>query len=296
MRFIIQFSIIIICLWVMPGCGSIPPASVETAGIRVSTASEEPYDPYLPFIAEQVPVKYLRVAIHVFQHTTGDDSFHDRPADRQFLENTISRVNHLLANLKPMEPENSPDITTNFIPDARIRLHLDTIYFWVDEYVHEYFSRDGIVRAAAAYAYDEYVINNLALNDIQKHNTLHIIISGTHNNSGGQVSGIGDKRFVLFKGWYHRFFNGLPHANYRNFLHELGHSCGLIHHFAPHNCRQCQDLGCYPQGATNNIMDLWPSDWESISECQIRIMHQFLDGERGNIGDVVMDAPPAVDF
>jgi hypothetical protein len=293
MKILTQFAIIVFFVSSLWGCASMPPATVETPGVRISTTSEEGYDPYLPFIAEQVPIKYMRVAIHVFQHPSGEDSFHDRPADRQFLETTINRVNRLLTNLAPMKPENSPDITTSYIPDARIQLHLDTIYFWADEYVHEYFSRDGIVRPAAAYAYDEYVINNPALNEIQKHNTLHLIISGTHNTSGGQVSGIGDKRFILFKGWYHRFSNGVPHANYRNFVHELGHSCGLIHHFAPHNCRQCQDLGCYPQGATNNIMDLWPSDWESISECQIRIMHQYLDGKRGNIGDVVMDTPPA---
>lgn len=249
-------------------------------------------DPYYPFIPWQVPIKHIRIAIHVFQHSTGRESFRDLPADRQFLQSTVEMLNYLLSSMPPLQPDHSTDITSPYISDSRIRVVLDTIYFHVDDKVHEIFSQRGLVRHGAAYAHRHYVVENQQLNYVQKFNTLHIIISGNHPVSGGQVSGIGNRDFMLFKGWYHAFASGEPYANYGNMAHELGHSLGLVHHYGPNHCRQCRDLGCYPLGVTNNIMALYPSNWQSLSECQLGIMHRFLDGQQGNISSVVIGNEP----
>ncbi len=250
---------------------------------------------YAPLVPEHTPIKTLRIAFHVFTHSSGEDSFSNDPLDILFLENTVDWLNSLLSDLPPLEPQNSPDITSPHIPDSRIRLHLDTIYFWEDDYVHEYFTRDGIVRRAAAHAHKKYVLENPDLNEIQKYNTLHIIISGNHPTTGGQVSGIGDKDFMLFKGWYHAFERGRPAASTGIFIHELGHSMGLRHHYGPRFCRQCNDLGCYELGETNNIMALYPSSLRAMSECQLGIAHYHLNGKSGNIGDVVIYDPCSLD-
>ncbi len=245
-------------------------------------------DPYSPFIQETVPLKYVRVAIHVFSHSSGKDSFQDHPEHRAFLENTMKKLNELLSNMPPLEPAGAPEITSAHISDARIRVFLDTIYFHTDDYVHETFSKKGIVRHGAAFAHKNYVMNNNTLNEEQKQHTLHIIVSGTHPVTGGQVSGIGNKDFMLFKGWYHAFASGQPYANYGNLAHELGHSLGLRHHYGPDRCSQCPDLGCFPVGVTNNIMGLWPGKWESLSACQVALMHRYLDGLKGDINQVLM--------
>ncbi|MFO7978062.1 MAG: hypothetical protein R6U64_05330 [Bacteroidales bacterium] len=264
----------------------------EIPASKTASAPAMEVDPYQPFIQETVPLKYIRVAIHVFAPSSGKDSFQDRPAHRAFLENTIKKLNELLSGMPPLEPAGSPEITSPHISDARIRVFLDTIYFHRDDFVHETFSKKGIVRHGAAFAHKNYVVKNNTLNSVQKQHTLHIIIAGTHPVTGGQVSGIGNKDFMLFKGWYHAFASGQPYANYGNLAHELGHSLGLRHHYGPDQCTQCQDLGCFPVGVTNNIMGLWPGKWESLSECQVAIIHRHLDGLKGNINQVLMKVSP----
>lgn len=265
---------------------------VKRTVVKTSPALVALPDPYIPFNQKTVPLKYIRVAIHVFGHSSGEGSFRDLPADRAFLENTISKLNGLLSDMPPLEPAGAPEITSPHISDARIRVHLDTIYFHTDDFVHETFSKKGIVRHGAAFAHEKYVESNPSLDELRKHHTLHIIVAGTHPVTGGQVSGIGNKDFMLFKGWYHAFASGQPHANYGNLAHELGHSLGLRHHYGPNNCSQCDDLGCFPVGVTNNIMGLWPGKWESLSECQVALMHHHLDGLKGDINQVRMKESP----
>jgi hypothetical protein len=252
--------------------------------------SEIQKDPYYPFDETKVPVKYVRIAFHVFQYSSGDDHFKNQAKDLKFFNRTVEKVNGLFSNLDPLQPENSASITSPYIRDSRIRILVDTIYFHVDDTIQDGFTRKGIVRTSAAHAHRKYVIENPHLDDIQKYQTLHIIVAGNWDTSGGQVSGIGNKDFILFKGWYNHFRNGRQYANYTTFAHELGHSFGLQHHYGPRFCRQCPDLGCYPLGETNNIMALWPSSLRSLSECQIAIMHNHLDGRksRGNIHEVVI--------
>jgi len=236
-----------------------------------------------------VPLKTIRLAFHVFQHSSGQRSFKPNDEDLAFFTHTIERTNRLLAKLEPLEPLNSPEITSPYIADSRVRLHLDTIYFRVDDSIYDGFSKPGIVFSHARQAHRVHVMENPELSDVQKNNTLHVIVAGTWETSGGQASGIGNKNFILFKGWYNRFEDGKAEGGYNTFLHELGHSMGLHHQFAPHDCYQCKDLGCFDRAETNNLMSLWPSKMNAMSLCQFEIIHQYLSGEKGNIGDVVIE-------
>jgi hypothetical protein len=235
------------------------------------------------------PIKTVRVAFHVFQHSSGERSFTNNEKDLDFFRNTISRASNLLANLQPLEPLNSPDITSPYIKDSRIRLLLDTIFFRVDDEIYDGFSKAGIVFQHARTAHTRHILQNPDLTETQKYNTLHVIVAGTWDTHGGQVSGIGNKDLILFKGWYDRFAKGNSDGCIHTFVHELGHSMGLHHIFAPNNCNQCKDLGCFERGETNNIMSLSPSKMNAMSLCQFEIAHEYLSGKKGNIGDVVTE-------
>ncbi len=245
--------------------------------------------PILAYNTNQTPIKTIRVAFHIFQHSSGERSFKKKDPDLAFFQNTIDRTNHLLENLQPLEPFNSPCITSPYIRDSRIRLKLDTIQFSIDDEIFDGFSQPGIVLKHARTAHTRYIIENHHLSNLHKQHTLHIIVAGTWDTHGGQVSGIGNKDFILFKGWYDRFEKGSTDGCYNTFIHELGHSMGLFHMFAPDNCDQCNDLGCFERGKTNNIMSLAPSKINAISFCQFQIAHDYLSGKKGNIGDAVIE-------
>ncbi len=257
--------------------------------VQISQENHNGELPNLVYDTSQTPTKTLRVAFHVFQHSSGQRSFNNNEPDLAFFRNTIDRTNHLLENLQPLLPLNSAEITSPYIKDSRIKLQLDTIYFRIDDEIYEGFSQAGIVYQHARTAHTRHVIQNHQLSDLQKHRTLHVIVAGTWNTHGGQVSGIGNKDFILFKGWYDRFAQGNTDGCFNTFIHELGHSFGLLHMFAPDNCHHCMDLGCFERGETNNIMSLSPSKLNAISLCQFQIAHEYLSGKKGNIGDVVIE-------
>jgi len=287
LSFLVAFFLTIAVL-ALNGCygkkmAKVPVDTLITEGEAIKELPVDVYD------TSSTPIKTLRVAFHVFQHSSGQRSFENGEKDLAFFRNTIDRTNFLLANLQPLEPLNSPEITSPYIKDSRIRLHLDTIFFRIDDEIYDGFSRAGIVFHHARAAHTRHVLQNPDLSNIQKHHTLHIIVAGTWDTHGGQASGIGNKDLILFKGWYDRFAKGHTYGCYNTFIHELGHSVGLHHIFAPNNCNQCKDLGCFERGETNNIMSLSPSKLNAMSLCQFEIAHQYLSGKRGNIGDVVIE-------
>jgi len=234
-------------------------------------------------------VATLRTSFYVFLNQDGLENFHpDSAGHRQFLLEVAGWVNHKLGHLDTLRPA----MPSPFIPDALVRIRIDTILFISDQRAW-----DASVDVEAPYIRERYIDNNKKLNYRQKYQTLPIFISGNHTVAGGHAMGIGSKWYIAVRGYYHQYLS-LPRTQAveecgKNLIHELGHCLGLMHNFrgGPHGeqCDFCEDNGCPDEGTSNNIMDYWPEFGHAISECQFQIIQTHIRGERGDISEVVVN-------
>ncbi|MFC2097413.1 T9SS type A sorting domain-containing protein [Bacteroidota bacterium] len=239
--------------------------------------------------AENNGLRILRTAIHVFQDSLGNGNFSEDSSNHiDFLNKIIDRANYRMANLDSMKPAYS----SPYVKDIKVKIQLDTIYFTRDNFA---WNADSILQSG--YMDSVYVQNNPQLVFEQKHKTLHIFIAGNYHIIGGHVADIGDKRFIASRGIYHSYQNRPEwktlSSSGRFIVHELCHALGLHHNFqggpSKDQCDECEDNGCPVEGSSNNIMDYWPGDGTSLSECQYEIINKYLFGEEGNISHVVIN-------
>lgn len=222
---------------------------------------------YAPVIKEHVPIKRIRLVIHVFQKSdiSNPQNFQNNTTDKNILKDIINRVNTTYSDLAIMNPNpnNSP-----YIYDSRVRFLVDTIFFYRDDIAWE----SGYLSGSTdgwSYLYPTYVINNVNLTEIQKENSLHIFVTGVNEDEdpehygaiGGYASGIPSKCFVSVKSWYYwcsvssgSELIGHLYEMSNNLQHELGHSLGLYHIYQ--STDYCNDTPNYStSGNTNNVLD-----------------------------------------
>jgi len=234
------------------------------------------------------PVRYLRVAIHVFQDDAGYGNFPEDSVHTGFLHQLVEWANHRLANLDTLKPS----VSSSFIADTRVRIRLDTVFYHQDSKAWD--CSRGI---EADYMREKYVDGDTSLNYQQKYQTLPIFIGANNPVAGGNSLDIGDRGYIAVRGYFENFLSqALPLAIDecgRNLVHELGHCLGLSHNFSGgpggDQCDTCIDNGCPVEGTSNNIMDYWPAYGYAISKCQFDQIHFCLSGGRGNISEVVIN-------
>ncbi len=129
-------------------------------------------------ISENEPIKYVRVAFDVFQRTDGSGNFYGGDAILiQEIESMIKIVNKRLGNLKT----NIPDANCTDFKDTRIRLLLQYIHFYKNDalYNYTYDRTQGtgyfVDKKVCDSIYSHIILANDDINDIEKHNTLHIM-------------------------------------------------------------------------------------------------------------------------
>lgn len=249
-------------------------------------------------ISRKTPIKYIRVAFHIFAKEDASANFQDNETDREYLQNIVEAANNRLSDLGVLTMGNSP-----YVKDSRIRIKLEKIYF-------HYSDKNAFFDPAlASLIYKEYVINDgdyYQMTDDDKYHVQHIFLIGMDSTKGGgrQVDGIGNQGCIVHKGWYNHYITygseGYGWGPVGNFIHELSHALGLLHNFhggpAGDQCDDCNDndpddLPCPIQSTSNNYMDYFPKGYADgspgFSQCQIDKIHQYLSGEKGTISRIV---------
>lgn len=240
------------------------------------------------------PIKTLRVSFDVIQKTDGSGSYLGTDAQiTDFFQKLIDASNQLLANLQI----HAPSVTSNYITDSRVRLKLSKVHFFKNDIIY------NVTSGASDYSnaetiYNNYVLQRTDLDDLDKNHTLHIIMEPIlQRTPGGQARGLGDRRWVVLRGYDASYNNELQNsgsylstASYfaHHLVHEVGHSLGLYHVFDYSDCN-VSDYGCNSRTTTNNYMD-YPNyittNWASLislTEYQVSRIHYTMMGYLGSI-------------
>lgn len=262
------------------------------------------YTNYSPNNPLTMPIKTLRLAIHIMQKTDGTGNLENIPAHLAFLDEIENKANIRYANL------GIPNMGTSIHTlDSRIRFDFEVIYY------HKNTTDYTLQNTPADYI--KYVttdFDGLGLTLDDKINLEHIFIYGNETAIlGGATWGpLGNQGYIRESGWWSEYFDyGIAGAEScsKNLIHEMGHRLSLNHNFqGGPNGFQCAD-GCTDndqisglcplEGSSNNFMDYWPGGWSwyasgplyldspTFSECQLSKMHFYLSGYAGTVSRIV---------
>ena len=126
-----------------------------------------------PLVAQQrdsvlLPLRNLRVSIHVFQDDSGSGNFRQDQKDQMtFLYQLVDWVNHRLSNLDTLKPA----VSSPYVADSRVRIRLDTLFFHQDS-----MAWDCAAEIDGPYMRDRYVDGDTTLDYKGKYQTLPIFI------------------------------------------------------------------------------------------------------------------------
>lgn len=279
-----------------PG-GAEPPALGIACGASYS---------YAPLIADHVPIKTVRIALHSFQNDSGGDNFRsDNVEHMAYLAGAITSINNRLGNLGELIIGDSP-----YIQDSRVRVVVVAFYEHMNTAVMDVPNANS--------QYDTYVLQDASgygMTAFDKEQVQHVFLTGSVTPGSccaGRASAIGGQGWILSAGWYeHYLANGATSYTWSipgHFIHELGHSMSLSHNYtgAYGICDQCTDNDFVPGGpcptigTSNNFMDVrGPSGSvhgynasnpnPGLSACQLGRIHYYLEGNAGTIWRTVAD-------
>lgn len=222
---------------------------------------------------DDVPLKTIRITIHVFQKDDGSENIPDNSTGRGWILNSVmGTVNSDMANLAMMNlPTSSP-----YFSDSKIRYELVKIHFWKDSVLWSKGSRFKPSHGQALY-------NFVMSQNIQyKNSSVHIMIPGNYTsdgyNSGGQACGFGCNDWAMLEDTYHWYQNSNHWFPANTIRHELGHNFNLYHSWYSDYCSDTpSNSNCWNgSNCSNNMMD-YNASQSAITQCQLSRMHEWLE-------------------
>lgn len=212
-----------------------------------------------------VPVKIVRVIIHVFQKDDGSENIPNNTSGQTFLYNMWNDASTKFRDLKPMSsPTPSP-----YIRDLKVNLNSVGIYFWKNTTMWS--KRDKTNQNGTA-LYNYVMSQNIP----DKDRAIHIFLPGViPGGTGGIASGYGDVKWSLLVNVYNEYLSGKFWLQGANLRHELGHNFGLYH---PWNNDRCDDtpVGYSSQfGYDNNVVGYNTSN-NALTHDQVTRVHRLL--------------------
>lgn len=248
-----------------------------------------------------MPIKRVRLVIHIFQKDDGSGNIPDDSNGRSFLTSIYNHFSWFYIQPDTMKPHPADKPYTP-VPDTRIRFVIDTILFhrntddWNFRHYTGYYNeakKDTLFSESAAwdrsdYLYKKYVTNNGDLPVRMRDSALHLFfLEAASFQNRGMSAGLYTCKWVYFVGAYFDMQHGRNHwdPGY-TMAHEMGHAMGLTHPFDGGNV--CTDLPYTPRGKTNNVMDGWPGGGRGWTPQQVALVHYSLSGGEGNMHNALI--------
>lgn len=245
-------------LWAQEGCYGV--AEDENAEAKsLNCANNSPNSTYpkyylhqyyttTPDNYENVPIRTIRLNIHIIRRGDLSGNFQDTPADLAFLTSIIDGTEGINERFQALSipTRTQPCVcgTECYIPDSRIRFALKGIYF------HE--SDDNYINGSL-----DFYANNSVNPDKELNIFIHgnqpdasgvfnigagtNILGGTIDNNGTvDQQALSANIRIYAKNYSHAYLNGTINtvSICHNLAHELGHALGLLHTYEPTCCHE----------------------------------------------------------
>ncbi|HLW30575.1 MAG TPA: hypothetical protein VKX29_06930, partial [Brumimicrobium sp.] len=190
-------------------------------------------------------IKTLHVSFHIWQRGDGSGNLDDTQATKNRLIQVIDWANQNYSSVH--QNNNPPPYTTEYIEDSRVRIVLDSIYFYKDITIDSVYSY--VVSGPGNRGHNTVLDNFIKNNYPNRLNALPLHIVRGHDTGGAA-------------GWSHNgsvlsFYRTNPDWNTnsvhdywysQHLVHEIGHGLDLAHTYDNSNAQNCN---------VNNFDFLW---------------------------------------
>ena len=147
---------------------------------------------------ESIPVKKIRITIHVFQKDDGSDNIPDNSTGEDWIEDVVDQTNAWMRQMGTYNQNPSASID-----DARIEYDLKNIYFWKNSTMHAKGNNTSSTHAPDLYSF--VTSQSIAY----KYSSIHIFIPGNYyadeDAIQGRACGWGCEDWVILEDVYHRY-------------------------------------------------------------------------------------------
>lgn len=261
------------------------------------------YRDYIPYQPDYTPVKRIRLVVHSFAKADNTGNFTGRTWAEQDFYNRM--FHHMACHYQ--FPEKLNPIAENqpyqYITDTKVRFVIDTFLYHYNDSDWDFRSHSIDISGKdttfsnwgsqdwSEYLYRKYVTNNTALGSREKDSSLHIfLVEAKGFDNRGMAATLATKRWVYLIGAFKEFNEDSTHSIHWRpgnlMAHEVGHALGLFHPYDGSNA--CFDLPYSQKGKTNNNMDTYPGQGSAFTPGQIGLLHYYLSGNSGDVGDAVI--------